>query len=150
MWKNDVCCTVGVGCGMRWMQMWMMDQIPQSHIFLLYNSAFAIPSQHDPENSHQRKIGEQKSCATSTIPTCPGHVSRIWVERHQDDAPRSPHALSGVMITRADPLLAVSAAEISRAASLRLAIVHLISARKRFWLRKGFLSTGQVQAETRL
>jgi hypothetical protein len=100
MWKNDVCCTVGVGCGMRWMQMWMMDQIPQSHTFLLYSSAFAIPSQHDPENSHQRKIGEQKSCATSTIPTCPGHVSRICVERHQDDAPRSPHALSGVMITR--------------------------------------------------
>jgi len=112
--------------------MWMQEAKTPEPQSLLYISAFAAPSQHDPEYSHQRKIGEQKSCATSTIPTCPGTVSRICVERHQDDAPRSPHALSGVMITRAGPLLAVSAAEIFRAASKRLAIVHLISARMCF------------------
>ena len=118
------------------MQMWMWMRMGEAKIpepqSLLYTSTFAAPSQHDPEYSHQRKIGEQKSCAASTIPTCPGTVSRICVERHQDDAPRSPHARSGVMITRVAPLLAVSAAEIFRAASLRLAIVHLTSAETSF------------------
>jgi hypothetical protein len=53
--------------------MWMNEaKPPRATLLLLYISAFAIPSQHDPGNSHERKIGEQKSCATSTIPTCPG------------------------------------------------------------------------------
>jgi hypothetical protein len=107
------------------MCVWMNEAKFESatHSFL-YTSTFAASSQHDPESSHQIKFGRQKSCATSTIPTCPGAVSRFCVERHQDDAPRSPHTPSGVMITRRDPLLAASAAEIFRATSLRLAIVH--------------------------
>jgi len=114
------------------MQMWMRAVKPRSH-----NPSYTPPPPPRLLNMTlnpvtNEKLASKKPCATTTIPTCPGTVSRIRVERHQDDAPRSPHALSGVMITRAGPLLAVSAAEIFRAASKRLAIVHLISARMCF------------------
>jgi hypothetical protein len=72
MWKNDVCCTVGVGCGMRWTLMWMMNQNPQSHTFLLYNSAFAIPSQHDPENSRQKKLASKNRVQQAPSRLVPG------------------------------------------------------------------------------